>query len=79
MVVPRRARWRKCYNVVWKKNTGFLVGFLGFRIFLDRIFGDFWRIFGAIFGGFWGTFLLVFNTVLEVLGEVFKGISDGFV
>ena len=40
------------YSILWKTNTGFLTGFWGFGIFLDRIFGDFWRILGVIFGGF---------------------------
>ena len=47
-----RFGWHRNYSIVWKQNPGFLTRFLGFGIFLGRIFGDFWRILGVIFGGF---------------------------
>ena len=69
-------------SIVWKTNTGFLTRFLGFGIFLDRIFCFFLRIFGVIFGGFFGTFPVVFYTVLEIVGRFFRGFLgyflDGF-
>ena len=46
-----------------EKNTGFLTGFWGFSMFLNRLFGfledfggDFWRILGDVLEGFWYSF-----------------------
>ena len=46
-----------------ENKFGFLARFLASGIFLDRFFGDFWRISGALFGGFledFATFFLGF-------------------
>ena len=54
-----------------EKAYRILTRFLGFGIFLDRMLGDFRRILEVIVGGLLGAFCIVFNTVLEVFGEVF--------
>ena len=41
-------------TVLYGKQSGFLIRFLGFGIFLGRIFGDSWKILGVIFRGFLG-------------------------
>ena len=61
----------RLYSIVWKQNPGFLTRFCGSGIFLGRIFGDFWRIFGAIFGGFLGRFRRFFL-------YSFGGLGGGF-
>ena len=39
------------------------------------MFGGFVWVLRVILGGFWGTIQKVFNTVVEAVWEVFKGIS----
>ena len=43
----------KLFTVLYRNNIGFLVGFLGFCIFLGWIFWD-------LFGDFWGDVLRIF-------------------
>ena len=47
------------YSIVWKKQVGFLIGFLGFGIFLGRIFDFFEGCLEPCLEDLWGDVRLI--------------------
>ena len=57
-----------------KQIPDFCQDFWDLVFFLDRFFGDFWRISGVMLGGSFFGFYIIFNIVLGDFWRIFSGI-----